>query len=230
MTSEITALVLFCVAFWEHTQDRSVAAFTLLAISVPLFWLGAFVAWTKKSLRIEEIERARPKIKLSGANAVHILPNVLQTYGNVQIGPVPFLLARFVNQPEGPYPSAKANEVRATIRYYRDLDNAHLLTIEGRWSDSDQPSAIDPLRSKSHLLATSFGIGQWHDLDIAYRDAQTGRYFAWNNDNYQYPFFRCEEHVLIGSKFRVEVHLLGEWVDENFSFKFRATEDGFNLD
>jgi hypothetical protein len=198
---------------------------------------GAWLAIKKReaerdrlAAKLAEIEKAKPRIKLSEPNAVRILPNVWQTYGDVRLGPVPFLVIRFVNEPSGPYPSAKANDVRATISYYRDPDNTHLLSIDGRWSDSDQPSAIDPLKSKSHLLAASFGIGQKHDLDIAYRDAETGKYFAWNNDNYQYKFFRCEEHLLTGNKFRVDIHLLGGWVDERYSLEFRTTEAGFALD
>lgn len=230
LTSEITALVLFVIAFWEHSHDKSVTAFTLLVVSVPLFWVGAFIAWAKKNKRLEEIEKAKPRITLSGPDAIHILPNVFQTYNNVQQGPVPFLLVRFVNEPQGPYPSAKANDVRATITYHRDSDNNYLFSMDGRWSDSDQPSAVNPLKSKSHLLATTFGIGQKHDLDIAYRDAQTRKYFAWNNDNYDHPFFRCDEHLLIGDRFRVDIRLLGEWVDERFSFKFRTTDTGFVLE
>jgi hypothetical protein len=197
---------------------------------------GAWLAIKKREVerdalatKLREIENTKPKIKLSEPNAVHIIPDVVQTFGDVQLGPVPFLAVRFVNEPRGPYPSAKAVDVRATINYYRDPDNSHLLSIDGRWSDSDQPSAIGPLKSKSHLLATTFGIGQKHDLDIAYRDAQTGKYYAWNNDNYQYQFFRCEGHLLTGNKFRVDIHLIGEWVEEHFSFKFRTTETGFAL-
>lgn len=230
LTSEIAALVLFCIALFEHERDKPVTVFTLLIISVFLFWLGAFVAWAKKNSKLEEIEKAKPKIKLSGPNAVHILPNVTQTYGDTQQGPVPFLLIRFINEPLGPFPSAKANDVRATISYYSESEFKPFLSIDGRWSDSDQPSAVNPLKSKSHLLATTFGIGQKHDLDVAYRDVQTGKYFAWNNDNYSYAFFRCDEHLLIGDRFKVDVHLLGEWVDQHFSFKFRTTDNGFTLD
>ncbi len=179
--------------------------------------------------RLEDIEASKPKIKLSEPNAIH-LEKVSQNYGDVHFDSVPFLMIQFVNQPGGPYPSAKANDVRATINYYHNPDGVHLLSISGRWSDSDQPSAINPLASKTHLLATTFGIGQAHNLDIAYRDAQTGKYFAWNNDNYEYPFFRCEKHLLEGDNFRVDIHLLGEWVDEHFSFNFRTTEAGFELD
>jgi len=119
----------------------------------------------------------RPAIKLKEPGAIYI-ESVSQNWGDTHFDSVPFLKVRFVNDPAGPYPSAKAVDVRATINYYRSSDNAHLLSIDGRWADSDQPSAISPLASKSHLLPITFGIGEAHSLDIAYRDAQTGQYFA----------------------------------------------------
>jgi hypothetical protein len=176
--------------------------------------------------RLEEIDKAKPRIRLKEPGAVYI-EHVSQTYGDRHFDSVPFLKVRFVNEPVGSYPSAKANDVRATIKYFRCSDNSLLLSIDGRWADSDQPSAINPLASKTHLLPTTFGIGEAHSLDVAYRDAQTGQCFAWNNDNYNYPFFRYEHHSLKGDRFKVEIRLLGDWVDEYFSFRFRTTHDGF---
>jgi len=80
------------------------------------------------------------------------------------------------------------------------------------------------------LLAYSVATTFRDALGIAYRDAQTGQCFAWNNDNYEYQFFRCDRHLLKGDRFRVDVHLLGDWVDVRFSFKFRTTDTGFALD
>jgi hypothetical protein len=190
---------------------------------------GAFRMVSKTEQELEAIEKAKPRIKLKEPGAIYI-ESVSQNYGNKIFNSVPFLKVRFMNDPGGPYPSAKANDVRATINYFRLADSAHILSIDGRWAESDQPSAISPLASKSHLLPTTFGIGEAHSLDIAYRDVQTGKYFAWNNDNYRYPFFRYDHHLLEGDRFRVEIRLLGDWVDERFSFSFKATDDGFVLE
>jgi hypothetical protein len=184
---------------------------------------------TKLATKLEEIKTAKPRIKLREPSAIYI-GETSQIHGDIRFTSVPFLKVRFINEPAGPYPSAKATDVRATIAYYRYPNNAHFLSIDGRWADSDQPSATSPLTSKSHLLATTFGIGQAHDLDIAYRDPQSGQYYAWNNENYNYQFFRCDRHLLEGDRFRVDVHLLGDWVDEHFSFRFGTTDAGFVID
>jgi hypothetical protein len=75
-------------------------------------------------------------------------------------------------------------------------------------------------------LRTRFGIGETHELDIAYRDPQTFAVYAWNNDDYNHDLFRKPEHELVGGKFNVEVHLLGSWVDETFVFKFNKSGTG----
>src|SRR5208282_4118036 len=137
----------------------------------------------KKNLvgKLEEIEKAKPRIRLGDYPGGICIANISQTYGEWRSESVPFLSVHFVNDPIGPYPSAKANDVRATINYYRCSDGKHILSVDGRWSDSSQPSALNPLVSKTHLLPVTFGIGEAHSLDIAYRDVQTGQYFAWNN-------------------------------------------------
>jgi hypothetical protein len=206
------------------------------AVALVGFLVACYRAWLSENelrldsqQKLETIERAKPRIKLREPGAV-FLENVSQNYGQAIFSSVPFLKIGFVNDPVGSYPSAKANDVRATIDFYRAVDDVHLLSIDGRWADSDQPSAISPLASKSHLLRTTFGIGEAHSLDIAYRDAQTGRYFAWNNDNYRYPYFRYDHHLLEGNEFRVAIRLQGDWVDERFSFTFSTCEAGFTLE
>jgi hypothetical protein len=48
VASELTGLVTFGIGLWEHSQDRALRGFVFVAISVPLFWIGAFVAWNRK--------------------------------------------------------------------------------------------------------------------------------------------------------------------------------------
>ena len=214
----------------------------------PLFWasvrmafiLSAIGAWwiehktsSERAARLEEIERAKPKIKLKQPGAVHAEPTALNFSDRqgslVASFTVPFLKVRFVNDPDDSYPAAKANGVRAKINYYRNSDNSLLLSIDGRWAESDQPPLYNPAASKAHLLPTTFGHGEEHDLDIAYRDPENGQYYAWNNDNYNYPGFRYDRHRLDGDSFRVEVRLRGDFVDETFSFTFRTTPNGFEI-
>jgi len=179
--------------------------------------------------RLEAVDKAKPRIRLKEPGAIHI-EQVAHNFTDGYSYTVPFLQIRFVNDPSEPYPSAKAPEVRAKIDYYRFEDNTHLLSIDGRWSDSDQPSGISPHASKNYLLATTFGHGEEHSLDIAYRDGETRQYFAWNNDNYNYHHFRYAHHHLRGDHFRVQIHLRGDWIDEKFSFAFRTTHNGFEIE
>jgi len=215
----------------------------------PLFWasvriafvLSAGVAWwlehrtsAEQAARLEEIERAKPTIKLKEPGAVYteaVALNFTTKQGHPVVSfNVPFLKVRFVNDPEQAHPAAKADGVRAKISYYRCSDNALVLSIDGRWAESDQPPLYNPAASKAHLLPTTFGHGEEHSLDVAYRDSETGQYFAWNNDNYNYPGFTYDRHRLDGDCFRVEVRLRGDFVDETFSFRFRISATGFDIE
>lgn len=65
--SWVTAGALFAIALWEHLQDKSVAAFMFLCLTVPFFWAGGFVAWIKKK-RAFETDRSLhggPEVSLS---------------------------------------------------------------------------------------------------------------------------------------------------------------------
>lgn len=213
----------------------------------PLFWacvriafvLSAATAWwfehrtsSARAAQLEEIERAKPKIKLKQPGAVYtevVALNFSQGRSTLSVN-VPWLKVRFVNDPAHPYPLAKANGVRAKIDYYRCSDNSRVLSIDGRWAETDQPPVYNPAASKAHLLATTFGHGEEHSLDIAYRDEYSRQYYAWNNDNYSYPGFRYDRHRLDGDCFRVEIRLRGDYLDETFSFVFRPSQTGFEIE
>lgn len=214
----------------------------------PLFWacvriafvLSAGIAWylehrtsSERAARLDQIERAKPKIKLRQPGAVYselTALNFSDKQGRAIVSfNVPFLKVRFVNDPEHSYPATQANGVRAKINYHRCSEDVPVLSIDGRWAESDQPPLYNPAASKAHLLPTTFGHGEEHSLDIAYRDAESGQYFAWNNDNYNYPGFRYDRHRLDGDCFRVEIRLRGDFVDEKFSFTFRVTQLGFEI-
>lgn len=206
------------------------AAIAMFIVAAGWAWLDEYrkaeaekIRADNLAIKIDEIEQAKPKIKLREPSAI-FTESVRQSYGNNMFGDVPFLKANFVNDPPRPYPSAVAKGVLATIDYYDSSDNRHLLSIDGRWADSDQPSALNPLSSRVHLLSTNFGIGQSHSLDIAYLDCKTRECFAWNNDNYNYFLFRCEAHRLSGQTFKAIVRLRGEWVDERFEIYFSVSD------
>jgi len=188
--------------------------------------------------KLDALEKAKPRIKLKDPDAVYTEP-VVQRFKNqhncvIRTQVDRFLKVRFINDPETSSPSAKAKEIIATIDYYRCPDNAHVLSIDGRWSESTQPSGLSPLESKVGLLPADFVHGQQRSLDIAYRDGHSGKYYAWNNDNYNYvnQSYVYEKHLLDGKHFRVEIRLRGENVDERFSFEFRTShaEKAFDIE
>ena len=78
------------------------------------------------------------------------------------------------------------------------------------------------------LLPISFGIGEEHSLDIAYRDPG-GQYSAWNNDNYRRQDLKYLPHFFKEDKFKVNIRLRGDGVDEQYAFRFEITDKGFEI-
>jgi hypothetical protein len=194
---------------------------------------GAYLAVSKREAKLREVEDAKPEIELKQPNAIHVVAtnfSLKAEDNSIVWRTLPFLKVNFWNDPEDSNPSRIAKDVRAFIDYYRMPDDAPFLSIEGRWAQSDQPPLISPLASKAYLLPTDFGIGEMKTLDIAFCDASTGEYFAWNNDNYDYPDFRYLKHLLQGDRFQVTIRLRGEWIDRRLSFNFRAENNGFAIE
>ncbi len=53
VTSMLAALVSLGIAVWEHSHDKPVSSFLFVCLSVPLFWIGSYVAWAKKKRALE---------------------------------------------------------------------------------------------------------------------------------------------------------------------------------
>jgi hypothetical protein len=171
-------------------------------------------------LKLEEIEEAKPRIVLREPDVAYIEPVSIQAVGNVT-NPVSFIKVRFVNQPQAPYPNAVARDVRVKLHFFEPEPGGRLLlAIDGRWADSDQPSIRDWRPSRTDLLRAEFGIDEEHSLDVAFRDDQTGEFYAFNNENCHYPLMKKPEHLLVGQHFMVRISLLGPWVDETVEFHF----------
>jgi hypothetical protein len=170
-------------------------------------------------LKLDEIEEAKPHIILREPDAAYIEPVNIQAVGNV-VNTVSFMTVRFVNKPHGPFPNAVAHDVRVKLRFFEPLPGGGLLlAIDGRWADGDQPSTRDWRRSRTDLLRMDFGVEEERTLDVAFRDDQTGEFYAFNNENCHYPLMKKPEHLLRGQHFTVRISLLGPWVDENFEFQ-----------
>jgi hypothetical protein len=209
-------------------------------MSALLIFVAQYETWSiernkyeEKAHKLDQIEHGKPRLLLKEPGAIHC-EVVTQTFRN-GLGRVikqrvdTFIKVRLINDPESSVPSAKAIGVTAKVNYYRCSDNAHLLALDGRWAESTQASAIPPLESRIHLLSATFLQGQERSLDIAFRDSESGKCYAWNNDNYNAvnEFFVYPPHLLEGDRFRVAIRLRGDWIDKLVSFIFRIEGDGF---
>jgi hypothetical protein len=64
LTSLLAAFVCFGLTTWEHFHDKPVAGYVFLCISVVLFYIGAYLAWSKKDAELETLiaNRAAPEV------------------------------------------------------------------------------------------------------------------------------------------------------------------------
>lgn len=69
LTSCSAAAILFCLAIWEHAHNKPVPTLVFFCLTVPLFWIGSFIAWLKKNeaFEIETALHGGPEISLSWA-------------------------------------------------------------------------------------------------------------------------------------------------------------------
>jgi hypothetical protein len=208
-----------------------------LAVNVILFVEVAFRAVRKRERQRDEyraklqlIDQARPHIVLREPTAQYVEPVEIQAIGNVT-NVVSFLRVRFVNKPAGlPLPNSVAHDVRAKIRFLEPASEGRLLlTIEGKWADSAQPSVRDFRQHRNDLTKMEFGIEEEHSLDIAFRDDETSEFYAFNNDSYTYPQMKKPEHLLVGQRFFVRISLLGPWVDQTYEFLFSNDSSGTKI-
>jgi hypothetical protein len=208
----------------------------LLGINIFLLVEGAARAIRKRerqrdeySLKLHDIEAAKPHIVLRDPEAAYIEPVEIQSIGNV-MNIVSFMTVRFVNKPFGPFPNSVARDVRVKLRFFEPLpDGRLLLAVDGRWADGKQPSIRDWRQSRPDLFRAEFGIEQEHTLDVAFRDDQTGEFYAFTNENCHYPLMKKPEHLLVGQHFMVRISLLGPWVDETFEFQFANDSGGTKI-
>jgi hypothetical protein len=208
----------------------------LLGVNILLVVEGAARAIRKRErqrdayrLKLHQIEEAKPHITLREPNAAYIEPVKIHAIGDV-LNTVSFMTVRFVNKPLGPFPNSVARDVRVKLRFFEPMQGGRLLlAIDGRWAATDQPSVRDWRQSRTDLLRTEFGIEEEHTLDIAFRDDQSGEFYAFNNENCHYPLMKKPEHLLVGEHFMVRISLLGPWVDETFEFQFAHDPSGTKI-
>ena len=210
----------------------------IILLGINIFFLveGAARAIRKRErqrdeyrLKLQQIEEAKPHIILREPDAAYIEPVNIQSVGNV-MNTVSFMTVRFVNKPLGPFPNSVARDVRVKLRFFEPLPGGKLLlATDGRWADGKQPSIRDWRESRPDLLRMEFGIEEEHSLDVAFKDDQTGEFYAFTNENCHYPLMKKPEHLLVGQHFVVRISLLGPWVDETFEFQFANEGSGAKI-
>jgi hypothetical protein len=87
VASETAGITFFLLALVEHARDKTVPFYLFACLSVPLFWVGGFLAWHKKhkALARLEIEKEFPRLYLfydanfGGASVFHYTGLFLRT-------------------------------------------------------------------------------------------------------------------------------------------------------
>jgi hypothetical protein len=176
--------------------------------------------------QLEEIENTKPRIMLCDPGAIHTQFISFSHPGMQPHFAATFVKARFINVPHKPFTDKSvAERIMAKLRFF-DSSSSCVFVMDGRWDDTDQPSSRTPTQSKSDLLSVSFGIEGAHNVDIAFWDAMTKTFVAFNNDSYYFQNLTKPEHVLGGGPIRAEIRLVGPWVEEVFSVNFWIGNDG----
>jgi hypothetical protein len=57
VASVAACFVFYSWAIWEHTHDKPLSAFLLLAVTIPLFWIGSLVAWWKVRKELDGLKQ-----------------------------------------------------------------------------------------------------------------------------------------------------------------------------
>jgi hypothetical protein len=54
VTSEIAASIFFALGLVEHSRDKAIPSFAFFTLCIPLFWIGAYLAWRKQYIANRE--------------------------------------------------------------------------------------------------------------------------------------------------------------------------------
>jgi hypothetical protein len=63
LVSVVAAVVFFAIGIRDHAQDKPISAFVFVCLSVPLFWAGAYIAWSKKNSELNAFNEY-PRIEI----------------------------------------------------------------------------------------------------------------------------------------------------------------------
>src|SRR5712671_7430871 len=183
------------------------------------FWAGGSVAllfsfysvWREERVRVVALEKrvkGLPKLKLAesgfhrDAFSRFTDPPNQETYSCLRL--------RIVNDPDESTPESVAKGIRADISFFGE-DDARLLLIDGRWSDSAQPHAQKPELGIVPYLTAEFPIGQSRNLDLVAKRFGERCCFAVNNDSFRFAHMQNPDFRLPPGITKCRVRLRGEY-------------------
>lgn len=53
VASALAAAVSFGVSIWDHLHDKPASSLVFVCLTVPLFWIGSYIAWVRKKRELE---------------------------------------------------------------------------------------------------------------------------------------------------------------------------------
>lgn len=133
-----------------------------------------------------------------------------------------FVKVAFANTPKNNNENNHAKRVTARITYLDQKRHVLVGPIYARWSNSSQPRSRDDIKSLIYQELDSGGKPE--PIDLAYKIESEPFCYAYNNDSYFMPDFKCPEFELRESIINIEVKLTGERV--NRTYKYMIFNDG----
>jgi hypothetical protein len=190
--------------------------------------LAAWGAWSQeRSKRLDLIGRRRPRLVIPQSGFRRIDAAFQQKYLNgdgtlLHATSYPFrsLVLQVDNDPLESSAESVATEVSARL-YFLDAEAHELFNIEGRWSDSTQPSNLERHRTPAELKTATIPIGSYRILDLVLKYDHESRCHAVNNESYGFDLFQNPAWRLQEGCHQIRVRLRGPNVDQIFLLNFR---------
>jgi len=218
----LAAFVFFGIGVLEHVRKESVTAFVFLVLSVPLFWIGAYISW---SMKADDLDNAHKQLRE--------VPHIKQVHGSFKcdarkwkdeetgtVSPICSLVVKFKNDPEFYSEMATAKEVMVCTTFFNidvEQNPCLLFPVYSRGATNPEPKLRSPNKD---ILATDIRIGEEVELDIAVKYLDEDVAFAVDNEGYGSHALRHPKFRLEGKRFLAVVRLAAVNVKESFNFSF----------
>lgn len=219
-------------AFFPHIGASKIVEFAALS-AVMVATYGIWARERQQVVDCEERVQDGPDIQIAPAGfyedardldltlqeVVYELGKVVPTHMNLRVS---MLHVRIINQPHG-IPSERSSAKGVIGRlHFIDSSDKELFFIDGRWSDTTQPSNLQPNQSTVDLLSIDIPVGQIRELDIACKLANSDAAYAFNNDSYSHSGLANPNWRLPQGEYKVRVHVMGSLVNVEWLLPFQV--------